>query len=225
MIMTSLDAGRSDRMPSFVYQIKKSLSLLGTGHVGAFLYKVRKHAWSDETCYAMHRDLRIPFTPPPAAIPITMRPFRSDDAPHFADSAGLWRKIIRTRIDEASRTALIKADFPSVYVAVTADGEPCFIHWVMAPSADGKTASYRKDHVLPLSDDEVLIEGAFVPERHRGKRIQACATARGVEILEDLGARWVVAHAYASNIISWRRSPGAPSEVRCPSSPYASKRH
>jgi len=202
--MRSSEIGRSDRGPDFVYRIKTSLSLLGTGQVGAFLFKVRRHAWSDETGYALRRDPRLPFTPPPAAIPLTIRPFRSADARHFADSAGLWRKIIRTRINEVSRTALIKADIPSAYVAVTADGDPCCILWVMAPSAGGKTASYRKAHVLPLSDDEVLIEGGFVPERHRGKRIVAWAAARLVEIVKHSGARWVVAHVYASNIVSLR---------------------
>lgn len=188
----------------FVYSLKKSLSLLFTGQVGEFLYQVRKHAWSEETGYALRKDLQLPIPPVHAAIPLTRRPFQRDDARHFAGPPGLWRKITRTKIDRVSRTEFIKADLPSAIVLVAPDGNPCFVEWVIASSAGEKAASYRKAHYLPLSDDEVLLEGGFVPEQYRKKKISACGSWHSAEVARAMGGRWAVGYVEARNVASLR---------------------
>ncbi len=177
-------------------------SLLCHGQIVAFLYEMASHAWCNRTIYAFRRDLRLPFIPPMARIPITTRPFQTADAPHFAGTECFWSKAIQTRADKTSRTALIIANIPSCYVSVTSDGSPCYIQWVIAPSANDTATAYRKSHLIPLSDDEVLLEGAFIPKHCRGKKITPLATCQAAEIARGLGARWAVLSIEAWNIAS-----------------------
>ena len=186
------------------FLLKRGLSLLFTGQIGAFLYEVKRHAWSEETGYALRMDLQLPIPPVNAAIPLTRRPFQRDDARHFAGPPGLWCKITRTKIDLVSRTEFIKADIPSAIVLVAPDGNPCFIEWQIASSAGEKAASYRKAHHIPLSDDEVLVENSFVPEQYRKKNISACGSWHSAEVARALGGRWAVGYIEPRRVASMR---------------------
>ena len=121
------------------------------GQVCAFLYEIKKQAWSEEVSYGSRRDLACPFAPPPASIPITLRLFERGDERYFAGPAGLWHRLIEKRIGRTSRTEFIAADMPRAYVAVTPDGSPCFIQWLIAPSANEKAESYRRRISSPFS--------------------------------------------------------------------------
>lgn len=188
----------------YFFLLKKGLSLLFTVQIGALVHKTMKCVWSEETGYALRRDLQRPIPPVTAAIPLTRRPFQRGDARHFAVPPGLWRRITRTRIDQVSRTELINADVPLATVLVAPDGAPCFIAWQIASSEGGKAALYRKVHHLKLSDDEVLLEGVFVPERYRKKKIMACGNWHSAEVARALGGRWAVCYVEARNLFSLR---------------------
>jgi hypothetical protein len=191
-------------MPDMLHKLKSSLSLLTEGYVSLFLFEMKRQVWSDVTSYALRRDLSLPFAPPPASIPITLRPFEAADGKHFGGRTGLLHRLTMTRTDRTSRAEFIKAGIPWSYVAVTEDGEPCFIQWLIAPSAGEKAEAYRKEYPPPLSDDEVIMENAFVPKRHRGKRIMACAMAQVAEKGRETGAAWVVTNVEAWNLPSLR---------------------
>ena len=89
-------------------------------------------------------------------------------------------------------------------MAVTEDGTPCFIQWLIVPSAGVKAETYRNEYPPPLSDDEAIMENAFVPKSHRGKKVMACAMARVAEKANETGCRWATTNVEAWNIASLR---------------------
>jgi RimJ/RimL family protein N-acetyltransferase len=59
------------------------------------------------------------------------------------------------------------------------------------------------NNVFPhLEPDEMLLEGAYTPEKFRGKGIMPCAMAQISERAADRGARWVVTFVTEDNIPS-----------------------
>jgi hypothetical protein len=191
-------------MANVFHKARRCLNLLSRGLIGAFLYETRKQAWSGETSYGLRRDLRQSFTPPPASIPIMTRLFETSDREHFLGPVGIWHRTITTRTDQVSREEFIEADIPSCYVAVTDDGSPCFIQWLLAPTGNNKVQARRQAHFPRVSEDEILLEGAFVPERHRGKKIMASAMSQVAEKGRESGARWAITYVEAWNLPSLR---------------------
>ena len=205
-------------MSNLLRKHKSAFSLLRTGQVASYLYEVRKQVWSEQRVYELRRDLSRPVSLPPASLPIALRPFQEDDWKSFAGPEGLWHRLTTPRPDEASRTNFIKAGFPMCYVAVDGDGVPCFIQWLFPSLINDKVEEFRKGYHPPLSDDEVLMEGAFVPDRFRGKRIMACAMSQVAEKAAETGARWAITFVEAWNIASLRGC------VACGFQPHAQKK-
>ncbi|GAC1445737.1 MAG: hypothetical protein NVSMB52_08060 [Chloroflexota bacterium] len=182
--------------------------LLRKGNALRFLIKHRSWSglWqsvgdklrSDTASVMFRRDLSIPIEIPVAKIPIQIRPLQESDIPLLLDmhTPGIDNLGLRQR---RSRQDLLKASIPTCWVAVTQDGTPCAMEWLIDSSQNEKLRSYAGGFFPSLAPDEVLLEGAFTLESFRGQRVMACFMAMISERARDLGARYVIAFTDLSN--------------------------
>ncbi|MGA3174587.1 MAG: GNAT family N-acetyltransferase [Syntrophorhabdales bacterium] len=190
-------------MATSFHKIKGALYLLSRGYIGVLLEEAKRELVSEETSYAFRRDLSLPVNPRPTPMSLTLRPFeRADIALLALDN--IRHGSTKALMDRISRIALLEAGIPSCYVAVAADGSPCFIQWLISPAENEKLDAYYKGYFLPLAHDEVLLEGAYIPESHRGKGIMGPAMSQVAEKGRAMGARWAVTYVEDSNLPSIR---------------------
>lgn len=161
----------------------------------------RKPYRSELIALGLRRDLEIPFSAPAAKIDLTVRPMVDDDIRILFDltSPGLSEEERELR---KSRGELAAEGVGTPYVAVNADGEPCYVQWLLRPDENERLRDYFNGVFPRLRSDEALLEGAFTPEAHRGKGIMPCAMARIAEHGRDIGARWIVTFVTETNIPS-----------------------
>lgn len=135
-----------------------ALSILIYGHPGLLLDEIRKRIYSEDTCYGLRRDLNIPFEPPAARIPLTVRPLRKDDIPFLLADSGkpLNRSALK---DHLRRIFLFKSGIHTCYVAATMDDKPCYMQWLVGPEDNEKILRHFKGGFPPLGPDEMLLEG------------------------------------------------------------------
>ncbi len=185
------------------HKIKTGLFLLRRGCWGTLAQEVRKVVYSHEVCYGFRRDLSLPFGPPAEPlIPIELRPFRRGDEIHLFDLRHACREGGAAIMDCLHNIAFIDAGIPSCYVATTGDGSPCYIQWLISHTANDRLESHFNGYLPPLAPDEVVLEGAFIPFRHRGKKIMPFAMARVAEKGRDVGARFAMTFVQDFNLPS-----------------------
>lgn len=173
--------------------------------IGRYL---RQQLWSQHDSFGLRRDLAIPFSPPDAKIPMHgVRPLQESDLPKLFDPdaspTGPDTEGTRTQM------SLVHADIATCYVAITDDDQPCYMQWLIGPGENDKVMRYFKGLFAPLAADEVLLEGAYVPPRFRGLRINSRAMASIAAHGTDLGARWAITYIGVENVPSIRGAKGA----------------
>lgn len=182
--------------------------LLRAGDIEGVARLARQQLWSQHDYFGLRRDLTIPFTPPEAKIPLPgVRPLRDDDLTDLlgTDANG-------APVDPEGHTVqsnLVRAGIASCFVAVTDNDRPCYMQWLIGPGENPKVRSYFKGLFAPISPDEALLEGAYVPPHFRGQRINSRAMALIAERGADLGARWAITFIGVENEPSIRGARGA----------------
>jgi RimJ/RimL family protein N-acetyltransferase len=169
---------------------------------------------SESRAFGLRRDVTVPFPPPEAMIPITVRPIRDSDV---ATLLGAGREELggEAQRDRAIRMRMIEAKLPTCYVAVTEDDEPTYMQWLIGPEDNDRVHDIFGDRFPRLQPDEMLLEGAFTLEQWRGKKIMAAAMARIADrAAEHAGARWVITFVNDDNI------PSLKGCKRCGFEPY-----
>ena len=156
---------------------------------------------SDAEAIGLRRDVTIPFSPPQAAIPISIRELQERDIPILFGSDGeqLSGGAMRQR---AMGLRMVKSGLRTCYVAVTDDNSPCYVQWLIGSTENDRVRALFGDRFPVLSSDEMLLEGAFTLEDWRGKGIMAAAMAQIAAKATDHGARWVITVVLTSNIPS-----------------------
>ncbi len=97
---------------------------------------------------------------------------------------------------------MIEAGIPQPYVGTAPDGSPCFIQWLIPAAANDILRSHFKGYLPSLSRDEVFLEGVFIPNAFRGKKIMPSTMFRVAEKGKELGARWALTFVERSNLPS-----------------------
>ena len=147
------------------------------------------------------RDLAVAFPAPAAKVPISIRPLRDADwAVLFdLDAPGIATEERQLR---ANRLELARERTGSPFVAVTAEGEPCYVQWLFTPAENERMRSFFNDVFPRLEPGEMLLEGAFTPEAHRGKGIMPAAMAQIADRAAAMGASRVLTFVTEDNIPS-----------------------
>ena len=190
-------------------KMRIALSLMRQGQAATLLAQIRKQAMSDELCYGFRRDLAEAFNPPPSLIPIRLRPFETRDRQRlfgFTDKFGFtgftnkFGQDGKAMLDRLRRLSYLDAGMPTPYVAVTDDDTPCFIQWLITPGSNAFIGSYFNGYFPRLAEDEVMVEGVFIPEHYRGKRIMAAAMSRLARKGAELGARFATTYTQSTDL-------------------------
>jgi hypothetical protein len=142
--------------------------------------------YSNRTDLVLRRDLSIRVVTPVAKIPIHVRELQAQDIPTLIKSV-------------PERFPAFKAGLKTCYVAVTEDGQICYMQWLINPSENHLRP--RKVGLL-LQPDEVLLEWAFTFEQFRGLGIMAAAMAKICERAAEAGARWAITLVEQNNVAS-----------------------
>lgn len=156
-------------------------------------------AYRERRALGLRRDLRIPIPHRTARIPITVRPLAGDDIP-FLFPRGTERPARREKVELATRRAMLDAGVPQCFVAVDADGTPCYFQWRLDHRQNRFLQSHFPRRWFPvLREDEILLENAYTPVAFRGKGIMSEAMAIIAETGEDVGARAAITFVEVDN--------------------------
>lgn len=175
--------------------------LLRKGLFGEIARALRRRVYSDTLSLGLVRDLAMPFTPPAVRLPLTVRPLHDDDISALLDprAPGLTSEEVHVRLN---RLRMVRAGIPTCYVAVTQEGMPCYMQWLIGPRENARVRAYFHDLFPKLASGEALLEGAFTPSAYRGQGIMPHAMARIAEQGSNLGARRVMTFVTEDNIPS-----------------------
>lgn len=161
------------------------------GAMGPAVAAVRRKLWSSDEAVGLGRNLRKPHTAPSALLPITVRPLVGTDVPAVLEDGATLSP--EEKWDRRYRRLLLESGIGRPYVAVTADGEPCYTQWIFGPDDNDDVQRFFGGIFPWLAPGTALLEGAFTPTAHRGKKIMSEAMSLIAEqAATDVDARHVV---------------------------------
>ncbi len=162
--------------------------------------RLREGPFARATRYGLRRDLDVPFDPPEAKIPLTMRPLEQADMMALFPAESTGRDAAEFG-EAASRLGLAEKAPDRGLVAVDpATGSPCYVQWLLGPQDNDIV---RRIGGFPeLAPDEALLEGAYTPPAYRGLKIMPAAMAAFAERARELGARYVITFVDVGNVPS-----------------------
>ncbi|APG28636.1 hypothetical protein A7E78_12745 [Syntrophotalea acetylenivorans] len=175
--------------------------LLVSGKIGLLGREFKRRLYSNERSLCLRRDLDIPFETPAAKLAIEIRPLHETDVGELLDvhDEGIPGKAVKDRVQ---RKLFLPEKVPVCYVAVTEDGSPAFMQWLMAATENEKIQEYFCGGVPVLNEDEGLLEFGFTLEKYRGLRIMPHAISEIAKKGRDFGAKYIITFVPEKNIPS-----------------------
>jgi GNAT superfamily N-acetyltransferase len=133
-----------------------------------------------------------------AAILGNIRPIERTDVRAFTkiDPARHDRLSARHR---SATTRLLGSDIQTCYVAVSAEGAPCYMQYLILPSENDKVQSVFEGIFPRLAEDEALLEGAFTLEEYRGQGIMPFVMEALAQKARTEGARRLLTFVSSKN--------------------------
>lgn len=180
-------------------KISNAFHLIREGHFNVFFKEFRKRIYSRSVSLGLQRDLQNNFRAPSAKIEIQIRPLRKEDIAELLDTTN--DPSINPRII-ANQLGMVHANIPTCYVAVTEDGKPCYMQWLIGYEDNQKIEEYSKGVFPPLKKHEALLEGAYSNPAYRGLRVMPMAMSLIAEKADEINARWVNTFVDITNIPS-----------------------
>lgn len=177
--------------------IKRGIEYIRQGHFVFFWKALRSRIYSQNLFFGLSRDLNRPFQPPDAKIDICIRPLQENDIESLLENGELTNHMPRLA---AYQQFMVQTNIPTCYVAVTADGEPCYMQWLINSKENARIHDHFGETFPPLKDHEVLLEAAFMKRSFRGLRVMPAAMARIAEKGKDLGASRAITFVGSENI-------------------------
>jgi len=191
-------------MSNYSDQAQRLLLVVRSGKFGALAREFGKRMFSNSESYLLRRDLTVPFHASAAKQPIEIRPIRDTDIP----------EILKAR---PGRLAILRANIPTCYLAVTASGEIAYMQWLVGQADIERFKAFFDGELGALGKDEVLLEFAYTFERFRGQKIMPAAMAAIAEKGLLGGARFAITYVQKDNVAALKgcRAAGfAPYKIR-----------
>jgi len=188
-------------MSTLINRIKMVSLLIAKGKVSLLGREIKRRLYSKERSLCLRRDLDVPFETPAAELVIEIRPLHEKDVGELLDvhDEGIPTQAFRER---AQRKLFLPEKVPTCYVAVTKDGSPAFMQWLMAATENDKIQTYFRGGVPLLGEDEGLLEFGFTLEKYRGLRIMPHAISEIAKKGRDFGAKYIITFVPEQNIPS-----------------------
>ena len=173
---------------------RKAFRLLRAGEWRLVLSDVRHLLYSDFYTYELCRDLTVPIDVPKPAIVRTIRSIERSDVHAFTEI-----DPTREQIGEIWRR-MLASDIQTCYVAVTKDGAPCFMQYLILPSENDKMQAIFEGLFPRLAEDEALLEASFTLEGYRGQGIMPFVMEDLAQKARKEGARRLLTFVTCQNV-------------------------
>lgn len=180
-------------------KLKLALSVLAQGHAGFLVREFARRLYSSERFYGLRRDLNVPFDSPDAKIPLTIRPLTHDEIHALLHEDGQGDSV-QDDIILARRRVFSQMDVPTCYGAVSDEGVPAYMQWLIGPDQNDILQSYFHGKFPQLDPDEALLEFAFASKHFRGMRVMPHAMAEIAAKAREFGARYVITFVDEGNV-------------------------
>ncbi len=141
---------------------------------------VRRWLNSDTVSARMRRDFSIPFTPSPAEVPLTAVPLDAELATKLFDI----EVSPRDRVYLERRRSFWETGFEGGFVAVTDDGEPAYLQWLIPNHQRDLLTEYFGPLFPDLGPDGLIVEGAWVPPDFRKRKVMG----EGLSLVSEAAA-------------------------------------
>jgi GNAT superfamily N-acetyltransferase len=176
-------------------QARKAFRLLRAGEWRPVLNGLRKLLYSDSYTYGLCRDLTVRMDVPEPAILLTIRPIERSEVQAFTE---IDHHATRPAFYTWSR--LLASDIQTCYVAVTEEGAPCYMQYLILPSENDKVQAVFEGLFPRLAEDEALLEGAFTLEGYRGQGIMPFVMEHLAQKARKEGARRLLTNVTSQNV-------------------------
>jgi len=174
-------------MQSYYGHAQRFLLVVRSGKFAKLARELVKRIFSNSESYLLRRDLTVPFQASAAKQPIEVRPIKDSDIP----------AILSAR---PGRLLILQAKIPTCYLAITANGEICYMQWLIEQADLDRFRPFFDGELRTLRKDEVLLEFAYTFEQFRGQKIMPAAMAAIAEKGLLSGARYAVTYVQKDNI-------------------------
>ena len=174
-------------MQSYYGHAQRFLLVVRSGKFAKLARELVKRIFSNSESYLLRRDLTVPFQASAAKQPIEVRPIKDSDIP----------AILSAR---PGRLLILQANIPTCYLATTANGEICYMQWLIEHADLERFRPFFDGELRTLRKDEVLLEFAYTFEQFRGQKIMPAAMAAIAEKGLLSGARYAVTYVQKDNI-------------------------
>ena len=181
----------------FIQSIQKGIEYLKEGRFAVLWKAFRNRLYSHTLFFGLRRELDKPFLPPNAKIDISIRPLQEGDLEQLLENGKFHKKHPKLA---AYQESIVRANIPTCYVAVTSDGDPCYMQWLIGSRENNRIHNHFGDTFPPLKDNEALLEAAFMKRTFRGQHIMPAAMARIAEKGKDIGATRALTFVGCGNI-------------------------
>jgi len=174
-------------MQSYYGHAQRFLLVVRSGKFAKLARELVKRIFSNSESYLLRRDLTVPFQASAAKQPIEVRPIKDSDIP----------AILSAR---PGRLLILQAKIPTCYLAITANGEICYMQWLIEQADLDRFRPFFDGELRTLRKNEVLLEFAYTFEQFRGQKIMPAAMAAIAEKGLLSGARYAVTYVQKDNI-------------------------
>lgn len=157
-----------------------------------------RHVYGQTRALGLRRDLDVPFSKPPAKIPVTIRPLRATEDVLFDPGQAEGPDAYEQR----SRLQLLESGLGTCWAAVDEDDQVCYVQWLITRDQNALLHSYYQGAFPALGAQEALLEGAYTFPAFRGRKIMSYAMADIAERAAEHGARWVSTYCAENNVPS-----------------------
>jgi hypothetical protein len=177
----------TDRMRIYSGRAQRLSLVVRRAKFGALARELAKRMYSNRESYLLRRDLTQPFQAAPPKQPIEIRPIRDSDID----------AILRAR---PGRLLILRANIPTCYVAVAANGQISYMQWLVGYTDIDRFRPFFDGELANLHAEDVLLEFAYTFDGFRGQKIMGAAMAAIAEKGLLSGARYAVTYVQKDNI-------------------------
>lgn len=154
--------------------------------------------YANELDHGLAYDLTTHYPVPVPETPFTIRELTAKDVDVILSSRNgvLNYEELRDRLE---RILFYEAGIKTGYAAVTLEGTPCALCWLIWPEENAALRSFFHNRLPDLHPDEVMLEYIYVAPAHRGLNLMHSLTDKLFAIAAQAGARRAVAYVHGAN--------------------------
>jgi Acetyltransferase (GNAT) family len=169
--------------------LRKLLWLVATRHLDVVVALLRRWLYSDATATGLALPSEAPVRHHRPRQPLTVRPIEPHEQGVFTDTRGADGDGILVRINARH---LFTTGIRTCYVAVTDEGTPCYMQYLIGPDENDKLEAAFGELMPPLAEDEALLEFAFGLEQYRHLGAMPAVVPELVRIARANGVQRIV---------------------------------